>query len=137
MTDFTVVDDDECVPPAVTARRHREPPPRVRGETERTKDVLAWLKAQPCTYALKKHTNAQGEGGHPDIFACRAGRMVLVEMKRPGEKPDTRQMERLRTWQSAGALVCWAYDVDHVRALFERADADPNWINPLTGPGVP
>lgn len=135
MTEF-LVDDDYAPPPSRSPRR-RTPPPPVRGETERTQDVIEWLKAQPRCYAMKKHTGPQGEGGHPDIFACRAGRMVLVEMKRPGERPDARQMQRLRTWQEAGALVCWAFDVEHVRAVFERADAEPGWINPLTGPGVP
>jgi hypothetical protein len=129
-------DDDWVSPPATTTRR-RTPPPRVRGETERTEDVLAWMNAQPGVYAMKKHTNAQGEGGHPDIFACRRGRMVLVEMKKPGEEPTLRQRQRLTGWQKAGAAVCWAFDVEHVQQLFERIDAEPDWINPLTGPGVP
>lgn len=139
MTDRIFAPDDEWAPPptVVTPGRRKQPPPRVRGETERTKDVLDWMNAQPGVYAMKKHTGAQGEGGHPDIFACRKGRMVLVEMKTPGEKPTLRQMQRLRDWQKAGAAVCWAFDVEHVHALFERVDSDPNWINPLTGPGVP
>lgn len=132
----TILEDEDYTPPP-PKRAHRTPPPPSRGETERTKDVLAWLKAQPRTYALKKHTNAQGEGGHPDIFACRNGRMVLVEMKVPGDRPNTRQMQRLRTWQEAGAAVCWADDIEHVRQLFARMDTDPNWINPLTRPGAP
>ncbi len=133
----TILDDEDFAPPPVRAPARRKPPLRVRSETERTKDVLDWLKAQPRTYAFKKHTSAQGEGGHPDIFACRAGRMVLVEMKKPGERPDTRQMQRLRTWQDAGAAVCWASDIAHVREMFDRMDADPCWTNPLTGPGAP
>lgn len=128
--------DEEYAPPPVHKKTRQAPPPS-RGETERTKDVLAWMKAQPGVYAMKKHTSAQGEGGHPDIFACRNGRMVLVEMKVPGESPDLRQMERLRGWRKAGAAVCWAFDVEHVQQLFERMDSDPHWINPLTGPGVP
>lgn len=129
--------DDDYPPPPSRARAQRKPPPPVRNETQRTKDVIAWMKAQPRTYAFKKHTGPHGEGGHPDIFACRDGRMVLVEMKVPGDRPDSRQFERLRTWQAAGAAVCWADDVEHVRQLFERMDSEPNWINPLTGPGVP
>lgn len=131
----TIVDDDDWAPPPKTT--HRPPPPKVRGETERTKDVLEWMNAQPGVYAFKKHTGAQGEGGHPDIFACRNGRMVLVEMKKPGEEPTARQYERLRAWRKAGAAVCWATDVDHVQQLFARIDVDENWINPLTGPGAP
>jgi hypothetical protein len=131
-----VLDDDDVRTPS-SARPRRTPPPRVRGETERTKDVLLWMNAQKDVYAMKKHTGAEGEGGHPDIFACRAGRMVLVEMKKPGEEPTLRQHQRLTSWQKAGAAVCWASDIEHVRQLFERIDADPGWINPLTGPGAP
>lgn len=129
-----VRDDDVSAPPSL--RKRATPPPRRRGETERTKDVLAWMNAQPGTYAFKKHTGPQGEGGHPDIFACVNGRMVLVEMKRPGEKPDLRQFERLRAWQRAGAAVCWADEVGHVEELWTRLD-DPQWHNPLTRPGAP
>lgn len=131
-----IVDDEDFRPPPVK-RERRAAPPRVRGETERTKDVLEWMNAQPDVYAMKKHTGAQGEGGHPDIFACRAGRMVLVEMKKPGEEPTLRQHQRLSDWQKAGAAVCWATDIEHVRQLFERIDGTPEWINPLTGPGAP
>jgi len=136
-----IVDDDEYDPPprkSHHARATARPaPPRPRGETERTKDVLTWMNSHPDVYAMKKHTGAQGEGGHPDIFACRRGRMVLVEMKKPGEAPDARQRQRLVNWQKAGAAVCWAFDVEHVRELFERIDADPLWKNPLTAPGAP
>ncbi len=128
-----VHDDDVNAPPPL--RRRTAPPPR-RSETDRTKDVLEWMNAQPDTYAFKKHTGAQGEGGHPDIFACVAGRMVLVEMKVPGERPTGRQFERLRTWQKAGAAVCWADDVEHVQELWARL-GDPQWRNPLTRPGAP
>lgn len=131
-----ILEDEEYAPPP-KRKTTRKPPPPSRSETQRTADVLAWMNAQRWTYAMKKHTGAQGEGGHPDIFACRAGRMVLVEMKVPGETPTPRQMQRLRTWQAAGAAVCWADDVEHVRQLFERMDIEPNWINPLTGPGAP
>lgn len=132
-----VDDDDTYTPPARTVAR--KPPLRVRGETERTNDVLAWLNVQPFTCAIKKHTNAYGQGGHPDIIGCRGGRTLMIEMKKPGETPTLRQMERLRTWQAAGAAVCWASDVEHVQQLFERLDEEPArmWKNPLTGPGAP
>lgn len=135
-TPVTILDDEDYPPPPVRKTR-KAPPPRSRSETERTEDVLTWMNSQPGTFAMKKHTGAYGQGGHPDIFACRNSRMVLVEMKVPGEVPDARQMQRLRTWRAAGAAVCWADGVGHVKELFDRIDSDPDWINPLTGPGAP
>lgn len=130
------VDDDFDTPSPARARRAVPPP--VKGETERTEDVLKWLKSQPGVYAFKKHTGPQGEAGHPDIFACRDGRMVLIEMKKPGERPTLLQAQRLRTWRDkAGAAVCWATDVEHVRELFQRMDDHPGYRNPLTRPGAP
>lgn len=134
----TPVDDDWSTPAPVTRRKPRERPEPVRGETERTEDVLKWLKAQPGVHAFKKHTGAHGEAGHPDVFACRHGLMVLVEMKRPGEEPTKLQYQRLRTWRDkAGAAVCWATDIEHVRELFERMDSHPGYRNPLIRPGAP
>lgn len=134
---MTVPVDDDWAPPA-PLRTPRTRPRPVKGETERTEDVLKWLKAQPGVHAFKKHTGPQGEAGHPDIFACRDGRMVLVEMKKPGEGPTLLQFQRLRTWRdNAGAAVCWATDVEHVRELFERMDSHPGYRNPLTRPGAP
>lgn len=126
------VDDEWSVPSAP-----RVAPPPVRSEVKRTEEVLKWLNSQPGIYAFKKHTSVQGEAGHPDIFACRNGRMVLVEMKIPGKSPTKIQAQRLRGWQLVGAAVCWATEVEHVRQLFERIDADPGYRNPLTGPGAP
>jgi hypothetical protein len=126
------VDDEWAAPPP-----RRAAPPPVRSETARTEDVLKWLKSQRGVYAFKKHTTAQGETGHPDIFGCRYGRMVLVEMKIPGKVPTKTQMQRLVAWQSVGAAVCWATEVEHVAELFERIDADAEYRNPLTRPGAP
>lgn len=130
-------DDDWADPAPLPPAARRKPPEPVRGETERTQDVIKWLRAQSGTWAFKKHTGPQGEAGHPDIFACRNGRMVLIEMKVPGDRPTKLQAQRLRTWREAGAAVCWATEVDHVKELFARMDADPAYRNPLTRPGAP
>jgi hypothetical protein len=110
---------------------------RVRSETDITKECISWLKAQPETYARKLHTGPMsGETKHPDIDGCTRGRSIKIEMKRPGEKPDRGQMARLLQWRAAGALVGWATSVEEVRAIFANA-ANPDYVNPLTGPGAP
>lgn len=125
--------DDDFAPPSP---RKRKPAIEDESETSRTKKVLTWLKAQPNTYARKVHTGPMGEGGHPDIDGCQAGRAFKIEMKRAGEVPDPRQMTRLKMWQAAGALVGWAENVEHARQIMAHR-GDFEWRNPLTAPGAP
>lgn len=126
--------DDGYTPPQKKIKVARRLVP-VRSETEITKECLGWLNTQPFTYAWKLHTSAFGEGGHPDIDGCANGRSIKIEMKKPGEKPDSRQMGRLKAWRAAGALVGWASSLDEVQAIFAHRH-DPNWHNPLTAPGA-
>lgn len=130
--------DDRFDPQKNPGPRNRPPRARapVKTETVITGEALSWLNAQPDTYAWKLHTGPMGEGGHPDIDGCTRGRSIKIEMKRPGEKPTRRQMARLLRWRAAGALVGWATSVEEVRAIFAHAD-DPEYVNPLTGPGAP
>jgi hypothetical protein len=123
---------DERFDPDRAPRRQ----PSVEPEAKITERALTWLNAQPRCYAWKLHTGPMGEGGHPDIDGCIAGRSIKIEMKRPGEKPTRRQMGRLLRWRQAGALVGWATSVEEVRAIVAHA-ADLDWENPLTGPGAP
>lgn len=129
---MSAVLDEEFAP----SPRRRKPAVENESETSRTDKVLTWFKAQPDTYARKVHTGPMGEGGHPDIDGCQAGRAFKIEMKREGEVPDLRQMARLKLWQAAGALVGWAENVDHVKQIMAHR-ADVEWRNPLTAPGAP
>lgn len=134
--DADIVDDAPTMVPSIPSVTTAPPPARRprRTESELTKLAIGWLNAQPGTYAWKLHTGAFGESGHPDIDGCVNGRSLKIEMKEPGLKPTVLQMARLQRWRAAGAMVGWATSLDHVQALHARA-ADPEWINPLTGPG--
>lgn len=129
-----LIEDDDFAPVAPVKAKPRTK--AVESETSTTLTCISWLKAQPRTFARKVHTGPMGEGGHPDIDACQAGRAIKIEMKVPGKKPDSRQMARLRIWQDSGALVGWATSLPEVKAIMAHC-ADPAWINPLTGPGAP
>jgi hypothetical protein len=129
---MTTLDDDY----APTAPTKRPAASRNDSETVRTQRCLTWLKAEPKTYAYKVHTGPMGEGGHPDIDGCQCGRAFKIEMKRAGERPNARQMMRLKMWQEAGALVGWAEDVEHVKQILAHRQ-DYEWRNPLTAPGAP
>lgn len=136
---IVIVDDEEYEPPvpAPTLRAKMVAERDRRSETPRTNEVLSYLNSLPCTYAYKVHGAHRGEGGHPDIDCCSYGRSVKIEMKRPGKRPDGRQMERLRGWQKAGALVGWAETVEHAREILAHRDDPVLWHNPLTEPGDP
>lgn len=128
----SLIEDDEFVPQPVK----KKPVHREESEKSRTDKVLTWMKTLPNTYARKVHTGPMGEGGHPDIDGCQEGRAFKIEMKKPGEVPDPRQMARLMIWQASGALVGWAEDVEHAKQIMAHR-ADFEWRNPLTAPGAP
>lgn len=61
--------------------------------------------------------------GQPDIFAScpfgdhGEGIAVLIEVKRPGEKPEPIQIATMDRWRKAGAIVFWA---DRAGATVDR-----------------
>lgn len=54
------------------------------------------------------------ETGTPDLIGCLRGKCVVVEMKRPGEKPTPLQLYRLKQWGDAGAAALWGTDADEI-----------------------
>lgn len=56
--------------------------------------------------------------GTPDIIGChkKTGRMVLVEVKRPGKVPTPVQNMVMQDWRDAGALVFVATSIEDVIA---------------------
>lgn len=126
-----VTDDDFAPPPP-----RRKPEQRHESEASRTAKILTYLKSRPNNHSRKVHTGPMGEGGHPDIDGCEAGRALKIEVKKPGEKPDDRQMARLMVWQASGALVGWVETVEHTKQIMAHV-GDYQWRNQLTGPGAP
>ncbi|MBC8091360.1 MAG: hypothetical protein H7Y15_05350 [Pseudonocardia sp.] len=108
-----------------------------RPESAIVAEILEWLNDQPQCFARKVHQTAVTGGGEPDIDACLRGRTIKIEIKRPGApEPGPRQLQRLRRWQNAGALVGWATSLPDVVDIVAHLD-DHAWINPMTGPGAP
>lgn len=52
-----------------------------------------------------------GRGGFPDRFYAKAGRVVLIEWKSPGEKPRPQQLLRHKQLRAAGVEV---YVIDNI-----------------------
>ena len=49
--------------------------------------------------------------------------MIVIEVKRPGEKPTKLQEHTLRKWAEAGAVTLVAESIDDVRRLIGELDA--------------
>jgi hypothetical protein len=56
--------------------------------------------------------------GFPDRFYARAGRVVLVEYKAPGEQASTQQAKRHRELRAAGVEVHVIDNLEVARELF-------------------
>ena len=82
------------------------------------KSILEYLKTVPKCRAIKMQGTYR-RGGEPDIFCCYKGRMVLLEAKRPGNKPTMLQEATLKMWAEAGAVAAVVYSVDDVKEILE------------------
>ena len=60
-----------------------------------------------------------GFTGQPDIMAVRkgSGRLVSIEVKKPGEKPSDAQYVFLDSLIEAGGFGCWVTSVDELAAV--------------------
>lgn len=89
-------------------------------ESTTTRKVIDRINALPDGRAIKMHASAAQGAGEPDVFACVGGRMVVVEVKRRGERPRPLQDHVLRAWRKAGAVAIWTTDADEVIALLRE-----------------
>lgn len=127
---FTVDESLDAAPRASVRSRRRS----ARPVTEKAvkEGVIAELKRQG--YALAKHMTGLGQRGTPDVFACVAGRMVVIEVKTIGYDLQPDQRAELRKWQNAGALTGWVRSLTHLHELLEHLN-DPSWRNDFAHPG--
>lgn len=64
--------------------------------------------------------------GTPDIIACVNGQMYALEVKQPDRRNQARggatpvQVNQLRRWKQAGAIVAVVYGVEDVRGLIDE-----------------
>lgn len=67
-------------------------------------------------WLFEKVTSASRKGW-PDRFAVRKGRVVLIELKRPGEEPNVQQLKRHRELRAYGLEVVWFNDLEAAKAF--------------------
>ena len=72
-------------------------------------------------YAIKHHGSPYSHAGTPDVLGCLRGRMLAVEVKRPGGKPTALQEHELRLWAACGAIAGVVTSVDDLTALLDTA----------------
>lgn len=56
--------------------------------------------------------------GFPDRFCARAGRVMLVEFKKPLKEPTAQQLKRHAELRAYGLEVHWIGDLEDAYALF-------------------
>lgn len=57
--------------------------------------------------------------GWPDRFMVRKGRIVLCELKRPGEEPTEQQYKRHRELREQGVEVVWFDNLEAAKEFFQ------------------
>ena len=83
-----------------------------------TKSILTYLNSIKGCRAVKMQGTIN-RAGEPDVFCCYKGRLVLFEVKRPGNKPTMLQEATLGMWHEAGAVTAVVYSVDDVKKVLE------------------
>lgn len=52
--------------------------------------------------------NARGYNGLPDRMICFRGKVLFLELKRPGNKPTALQAREIKLLQEQGMMATWA-----------------------------
>lgn len=107
--------------------------PRRKPEREVVSEGINYLRSIGG-YAWKVHGGRMGSTGEPDVDACVRGRSVKLEAKAGNNKPTGPQIQSLRRWQRAGALVGWFRTTQHIIDLLDHL-GDPGFLPDLAHPG--
>ena len=82
------------------------------------RNVLKYLNNLPGTKAVKWSQEGR-QKGNPDIICSHFGMMVLIEMKKEGEKQELLQVVTMEEWAKTGAITLVATRLEHVKELME------------------
>jgi Holliday junction resolvase len=66
--------------------------------------IVAALRARGC-FVAKLHGGPTQQAGLPDLLVIHAGRVVFLEVKRPGEQPTKLQEHTLAKLRGHGATA--------------------------------
>lgn len=94
-------------------------------EKQITEKIIKALK-QHGYWVLKVHGGPMQKSGIPDILACRNGRLLAIEVKRPGGRVTAIQRKRLAELEAAGADVVVITSVDEALSIMRNCDGPAN-----------
>jgi len=88
-------------------------------------DVFAWRNNSgiiPVGEGRYRRMIKLGVAGMPDILGIQrsSGRLVGIEVKKPGKKPTDTQKHMLETLEEYGAIVIVAHSVEDIAKLFGK-----------------
>ena len=84
-------------------------------ESTLVNNILKYLNGLPKCKAIKRHGGMFGRAGEPDITGCKDGKHFEIEVKVPWKMPTEIQLQRMKEWTNAGALVFVAHELWHVK----------------------
>ena len=119
------------IPPPPKARAIRRPvdgKPVIPLEKEVLASVLQALRNDPRIWIVDRRQSGVfvegdryirvGQAGHLDISGMlKGGRYYEIECKRPGQKPDPRQEERIETVKRGGGVSGYCWSIESALAL--------------------
>lgn len=94
----------------------------------RARGVLCWRNntakvAIPAEGGKARRFLRAGLVGSADILGCFGGRLLALEVKRPGERPTPVQVAFLRSVQEAGGIAFWADGLDVAARVLDAIEA--------------
>ena len=91
-------------------------------ESSIDKAVTTWAKARWPSMVVRKLSTLgpRGSNGDPDRLFLWNGKLLLIEMKRPGGECTPLQLQRHAEWRAAGAMVAVVSDVAAGRAVLSQ-----------------
>jgi len=83
--------------------------------------LIKWINKQPGCKAQKTHGGSLRQGT-PDILGSWKGRMLAIEVKRPGSNNVTPlQQKELEAWSKAGAISGVAHSLKELKDIIKEA----------------
>ena len=80
---------------------------------------LVWRNNSGMIKTDKGHMVKMGLAGLPDLFAIKKGKLLAIEVKRPGKKPTEIQEYMLNELFEHGAKVIVAHSIDEVEEFIK------------------
>lgn len=74
-------------------------------------------------WSLKVHGHLGQRAGVPDVLACLRGRLVAIEVKRPGGRLSPQQRRELLAIAAAGGVALVVTDVTELVGALRRLEA--------------